>query len=380
MVQFKFCVLVAALSLIAATTALAETKSVVRRNNFFENATNSPWFDSDVGAAPLSASQDANQGDHTQGHLVVSKPSVTGIQAGQVTSVTVASNYSIQGWATEANSFNDLNGIPEGITVTFNTAMTFSVDAGNYLTLAPSAGNGLGITQTQGTSSNLDVGEILHVSDVQITDIAFTGSVPGYTFSNPTTTNFGIQVFRSGAGADFTEASENAGLYSVPPDVSGNPTIGFGDGALGTGVLQSNFKIDNGFDAVGTNFNRYVGAWDFKMLAGSMGLKGIGFQYNLGYDITPDDPAGLTGDYDLSGTVDAADYVLWREGVIAADGNNDTFVDVQDYDIWRANFGNTPAGSGAGANGGAVPEPAAVTLVVVGLMALAARRKIIARR
>ena len=169
--------------------------------------------------------------------------------------------------------------------MTFKTAMTFSVDTGNFLTLSPNAGNGLGITQTQGTASTLDVGETLHVSDVQITDIAFTGSVAGFTFSNPTITNFGTQVLRSGAGTDFTEASENAGLYSVPPGER-NPTIGFGDGALGTGVVQSNVKIENGFDAAGTSFTpRYLGAWDFKMLAGSMGLKGIGFQYDLGYDI-----------------------------------------------------------------------------------------------
>jgi hypothetical protein len=359
--------LVAALSLVAVTTAFAETKSVVRRNNYFENATNSPWFNLDVAGAGLSPSQDNNQGDHTQGHVVTAKPSVAGVQAGQVSSVTVVSNYSIQGWATEENNWNDLNGIPTGITITFKTTQTFSVDEGNFLTLAPSAGNGLGITQTQGTSSNLDAGEILHVSDTQISDLAFTGSVAGFTFSNPTITNFGIDVLRSGGGTDFTEASENAGLYSVPPDASGNPTIGFGDGASGTGVAQSNVKIENGFEAAGTNFtNRYLGAWDFKVLAGSMGLRGVGFKYDLGYDINAA-PVTVPGDYNQNGSVDAADYVLWRKGDLAADSNNDTVIDQADYDFWRANFGNSSAGAGAG--GSAVPEPAAVALLAIGLLA-----------
>ena len=381
MSRVAICVLTASISFLTVASTFAETKTVVRRNNFFENSTNSPWFDLDVAGLALSPSQDANQNDPAQGHLVITKPSGTGVQAGQVSSTTIISNYSIQGWATEANNFTDLNGIPTGITVTFKATQTFTVDAGNFLTLGSNAGNGLGITQTQGTASGLDVGEILHVSDVQISDIAFTGSLPGYTFSNPTISNFGIDVLRSGAGTDFNEASENAGLYSVPPDVSGNPTVGFGDGVNGTGVAQSNVKIDNGFDAVGTNFtNPFLGPWHFKMLAGTMGLKGIGVKYSLGYDIVAA-PANVPGDYNANGTVDAADYVLWRKGDPAADGDGSTVVDQADYDFWSARFGNTAApgaGSGLG-QGGAVPEPTSLVLIGLGLAAFACRRGLGAR-
>ena len=369
MLRNVFRILIVAILVTAATKVYADTKSVVRRNNFFENATTSPWFNSDVAGGSLAASQDANQADHTQGHLVVSKPNVTGVQAGQISSVTVASNYTIQGWATAANSFNDLNGIPTGITVTFKTETTFSVDAGNFLTLSPTAANGLGITQTQGTSSTLDVGEVLHVSDTVITNVNFTGSVPGYIFSNPTITNFGTQVLRSGAGTDFTEASENAGLYSLPPGAT--PTIGFGDGALGTGTSQSNIKIENGFDAAGTAFTRYLGAWDFKMLAGSMGLKGVGFQYDLGYNIV----ANPAGDYNKNGVVDAADYVLWRKGDPAADSNGDLVVDQADYDFWAANFGNGSPGAGSGLTSASVPEPSTLILIAMGMLATCSWRR-----
>lgn len=57
------------------------------------------------------------------------------------------------------------------------------------------------------------------------------------------------------------------------------------------------------------------------------------------------------GDFNHDGVVDAADYVVWREGL-------GTSYTPADYDIWRANFGQTSAG-GAGVSGvAAVPEPA----------------------
>jgi hypothetical protein len=58
---------------------------------------------------------------------------------------------------------------------------------------------------------------------------------------------------------------------------------------------------------------------------------------------------GLTGDFNNDGSVDAADYIVWRKN----DGSQTGF------DLWRANFGNT-IGSGAAIHFGqsGVPEPA----------------------
>ena len=52
----------------------------------------------------------------------------------------------------------------------------------------------------------------------------------------------------------------------------------------------------------------------------------------------------LAGDYNGDGTVNAADFVLWRRTSgstmeLAADGNRNGIVDQDDYDIWRRNFG-----------------------------------------
>ncbi len=75
--------------------------------------------------------------------------------------------------------------------------------------------------------------------------------------------------------------------------------------------------------------------------------------------------AGVDGDYNNNGVVDAADYVLWRDG---GPLQNDPTPGVQpaDYNLWKANFGKTP---GSGSSLAAVPEPATAILmfsVVVG--------------
>ena len=64
----------------------------------------------------------------------------------------------------------------------------------------------------------------------------------------------------------------------------------------------------------------------------------------------------VLGDYDLNGTVDAADYVVWRK--------NPEGFPTDAYATWRANFGQPP-GSGAGAIASAdVPEPATLVLLL----------------
>ncbi len=66
---------------------------------------------------------------------------------------------------------------------------------------------------------------------------------------------------------------------------------------------------------------------------------------------------GLAGDYNHNGIVDAADYVVWRNGLGTTYTQND-------YNVWRANFGQT-AGSGAGAiANAAVPEPTTLALLI----------------
>ncbi|QDV78965.1 hypothetical protein [Botrimarina mediterranea] len=76
--------------------------------------------------------------------------------------------------------------------------------------------------------------------------------------------------------------------------------------------------------------------------------------------------AGLPGDYNGDNVVDAADYTVWRDG----NSPDDTQAG---YDLWAANYGATSAPSAAAA----IPEPTACVLVLFGLTAVAARRRLV---
>jgi hypothetical protein len=70
------------------------------------------------------------------------------------------------------------------------------------------------------------------------------------------------------------------------------------------------------------------------------------------------DGAGLPGDYNGDGSVDAADYVVWRKN----DGSQ------AGYDTWRANFDRTTGG--AAATSAIIPEPETALSLVLGIMAM----------
>jgi hypothetical protein len=87
-------------------------------------------------------------------------------------------------------------------------------------------------------------------------------------------------------------------------------------------------------------------------------------------------PVGVPGDYNQNGTVDAADYVVWRNvtGTSATLPNRDPGqsgnIGQGDYNFWRQNFGKT-SGAGSGVlSASAVPEPASATLLAVSCLLL----------
>jgi hypothetical protein len=87
--------------------------------------------------------------------------------------------------------------------------------------------------------------------------------------------------------------------------------------------------------------------------------------YIRSMEITGPAPPGVPGDYNKDGTVNAADYVVWREHLgqtfqldNEVSGVTPGSVTPDDYTAWRARFGNT-SGSGTGNTVAiaAVPEP-----------------------
>jgi hypothetical protein len=102
-------------------------------------------------------------------------------------------------------------------------------------------------------------------------------------------------------------------------------------------------------------------------------LPGIGFQDTkfvwafVGFDESISLPFA-TGDYDRDGDVDDDDYAEWQSqfaltGYRTADGNGDMTINAADFVLWRDNLG---AGSGSGeGNLAAVPEPSLAAMLLI---------------
>jgi hypothetical protein len=87
-------------------------------------------------------------------------------------------------------------------------------------------------------------------------------------------------------------------------------------------------------------------------------------------------PPGVAGDYNNNGTVDAADFVLWRNGgPLQNESASPGTIDQADYEAWRASFGAMAGGGSAGQAAAAVPEPAAWLLSVVACALMCAGRR-----
>ena len=99
-------------------------------------------------------------------------------------------------------------------------------------------------------------------------------------------------------------------------------------------------------------------------------------------DPTLDEVAAVPGDYNNNGTVDAADYTLWRDNLgqmVALDNEGDGItpgeVTQEDYDFWAANFGNSNAPTTSIAPSQAVPEPGSASLILFGCLVAGCCRK-----
>jgi hypothetical protein len=158
------------------------------------------------------------------------------------------------------------------------------------------------------------------------------------------------------------------------------------DGVTFDGALTLRFvggEYQPGTVALFDNFASYSG--DFASVAVTGLTNGEIATFNPAdgtLTIMAEPPPLLPGDYNSDGSVDAADYVVWRKSV-GADGlpNRGPLirgpVGAADYDFWRQNFGAVAAASGATA---AIPEPAgAVLLVIGGLAAIPIIRRVRSR-
>lgn len=118
-------------------------------------------------------------------------------------------------------------------------------------------------------------------------------------------------------------------------------------------------------------YNTAVDARDLVMLVGT--TNGRSRTIPVEYVV----PAAVSGDFNGNGVVDAADYVLWRNG---GPLQNDPTPGIQaeDYTFWRSRFGATTGTGSAVAAAAAVPEPAGFVslLMAVGTLLLACRTRL----
>jgi hypothetical protein len=92
--------------------------------------------------------------------------------------------------------------------------------------------------------------------------------------------------------------------------------------------------------------------------------------------------ASPPGDFNRDGAVDTADFVIWRKTLnqnvrigTGADADHDGIVEPADVALWQQQFGAGGTGGGAASN---VPEPASMSLGLLGcLAALRAWRRVI---
>jgi hypothetical protein len=317
---------------------------------------------------------------HTDGVTPIS-PSTNGwapaspATAGAATSISPRGVITLNGNATSAGNWVDGNGIPAGLMLSLTAQFTISVGpnapAGSFLTLSTAdVGNGLGLTQVEGTVSQLEAGEQLQMSEFTVTDVAFSGVMtePGFTVGTPSVTSFGTRVFRSAAFNGGTLTTEKALLTSA------GGTVGFAHPTQQPyGDVSSN--IGNNFS---NTFPVQAGPYTLDMVSGAMGLKGIGFSYDYTYDINPTvvaDNADFDGDLD----VDGVDFLTWQGNfgtelsATRSQGNAnptvDGAVDATDLSLWTAQFGTAP-NVAAAAN---IPEPSGLLLSLGAGGALLAR-------
>jgi hypothetical protein len=93
--------------------------------------------------------------------------------------------------------------------------------------------------------------------------------------------------------------------------------------------------------------------------------------------------SGLPGDYNEDGSVDAADYAVWRDRLkqsVSLPNETASYgvVDSEDYEVWKASFGQAFGGGARARFAIRVPEPSSALIAICGAWistALAARKR-----
>jgi len=173
------------------------------------------------------------------------------------------------------------------------------------------------------------------------------------------------------------------------------PIIGDTAGPFNYGIVHEFPMLVTGTSTDGRTFHgdllgtQYLFEWTFEPAPGGKlfweGHVGwAGGRYELSTIADAQLIPVVPGDYNQNGTVDAADYVVWRKTFgqqeigLAADGDGNHQVDADDYGVWRSHFGENSSGATLAFD--AIPEPATTCLALLASMIVVAFSRAIPRR
>lgn len=251
-------------------------------------------------------------------------------------------------------------------------------DSGTVLNIIGHIGNGIGSTgtvtvtgsgSTWTNSSYLAVGHFgtgtLNINNSGIvTAGAETRVSSGSTLSiNGGSLTTGEYEQKAGGTLQFNlDVGIDGSIYSELT-ASGIATI---DGTLDVNCSGTEISLGDRFDILtASSVNGTFVTETLPSLSGNIELAVVYMPTTVTLVATPE----LAGDFNIDGTVDAADYTVWRDSLgsatnLIADANLNAIVDSADYGIWKANFGNSlPTASSIAS----IPEPTGILFLLASI-------------
>lgn len=205
----------------------------------------------------------------------------------------------------------------------------------------------------------------------------------------------------AGDAGDFTMTNPSTGIYHLTIDgVTPNDGMLLLNSALSSGVIDNETRTSGAQMSYEAGSGALAGTFIIQALGVAIDNEMVidpemGSVYSLVntpfsfayFDFGAVEASGLTGDYNGDGTVNLADYTVWRDNLgsdasVFAEGSRDLdstgVISNADYQAWKANYGQTMSGLATNVGTANVPEPATCIVLVVGLAgACFARRRLV---